>query len=47
MSSKADKRKKAYEERERRRQENRDKQEKIRGAGTLEELAKAMGVKLR
>ena len=29
------------------RQENRDKQEKIRGAGTLEELAKAMGVKLR
>lgn len=47
MSSKAAKRKKAFEGRERKRRMERERITAIRNAEGIEELAVAMGVKLR
>ena len=47
MSSKAARRRAEFEKREARRKEKRDRQNAINNASNIEELARAMGVKLR
>jgi hypothetical protein len=47
MSSKAAKRRAGYEERQKKRQKERERQAAIRNAVGIEELAAAMGIRLK
>ena len=47
MSSKSARRKSAYLQRQEKRQKDEDRKNNIRNATSIEELAKAMGIRLR